>query len=122
MPKEPQPNLKLSSQEKPPQKISINNMPLSIHQALEERANKVQRKVSTYCRVVLEHAVTHQADYEGPLNGRYPASPAHNAPVHIPVKDKDFMKELYAWGPFGLSKRTEIALSILKKHLEVRSW
>jgi len=32
------------------------------------------------------------------------------------------MEQFVKWDPYGVDKKNEIALSILKKHLEVRAW
>lgn len=119
---DPLPNLRLAPQEKPNQKISVNRMPTSVYTLLAERAGKLNRKVSSYCRIVIEHALANRKDYEGPLTQGYTDNPCHNEAIHIPIQSKKIMDELFAWDPFGVGRRTEIAMSLLKKHLEVRNW
>ena len=120
--REPQPQLKLESQETPHQKISISRMPISVYDPLNERANSLQKRVPNYCRIVLEHAVDHKEDYEGPLAHKYPENPCYHRAIHIPIVNKEFMNQLLEWDPFGQRQRTKIALSILRKHLETRKW
>jgi hypothetical protein len=118
----PQPNLRLAPQEKPKQKISLYRMPTSVHTPLAERAGKLNRNVSSYCRIIIEHALANRKDYEGPLTTSYMDNPCHNEAIHIPIRSKKIIEELFAWDPFGVGRRTEIAMSLLKKHLEVRDW
>jgi hypothetical protein len=49
-------------------------------------------------------------------------NPCHNEAIHIPIRSKKIIEELFEWDPFGVGRRTEIAMSLLKKHLEVRDW
>jgi hypothetical protein len=121
MANEPQPNLKLTPQEIPPQKINITHMPLRLYNELLIRANKLGKKVSIYCRIVLEHAVDHREHYNGVYESEMPIDSFSSA-IHVPVKNKEFMQTLLEWDPYGHRKRTDIALSILRKHLEVRKW
>jgi hypothetical protein len=122
LPAEPQPRLKLQPQEKPHQKISISHMPASLYKALERRARRVLKTVPNYCRVVLEHALEHKADYTGPLSEEHADGNSHEKAVHIPILNKKFMRELHDWDPYGLNQKTLIALSVLRRHLEVRTW
>jgi len=119
---EPQPILKLDQQEKPLQKISISHMPLGLYNDLVARADRLGKKIPTYCRIILEHAIESPADYEGPYERDLQKDKGFSPAIHIPIKDKAFMRDLYEWDPYGHRKRTDIALSILRKHLEVRRW
>ncbi|MGD2215919.1 MAG: hypothetical protein PVJ64_04160 [Gemmatimonadales bacterium] len=119
---EPQPVLKLDIREKPYQKITINRMSLELYNQLKRRADKLNKTVPVYCRVVLEHAANYRQHYKGPLQSTYSEDAAHRSALTIPLKDREFLEELRAWDPYGVDMNTKIALSILKKHLEVRTW
>jgi len=121
-PREPAPNLKLKPREKPFQKITINSMPKSIYDLLKKRADRLNKAVPQYCRVVLEHAIENQENYTGPLKSNFPAHTCIPGAIHIPIVDKNFMGRLVKWDPYGVEKKNAIALSIIKKHLDVRSW
>lgn len=120
--KEPQPVLKLKPRKKPLQKITINRMPKSVYDPLHNRASKFSKKVPIYCRIVLEHAIENKEDYSGPLKKAYPEDICIPTAIHIPIVNKEFMEKLGEWDPYGVDKKNAIAMSILKKHLEVRKW
>ena len=88
---EPQPILKLKKRKEPFQKITINRMPISIYNKLKQRASKLNKKVSVYCRVVLEHALEHRGDYTGPLKQSYPEDTCYPTAITIPILDSEFM-------------------------------
>jgi hypothetical protein len=119
---EPTPSLRLRERTQPFQKITINRMPTLLYNQLEQRANRLNKSVAVYCRVVLEHAINHQSDYSGGLKNNYPHDSCYPKAINIPIADKTFLTDLFDWDPYGVCKRTLIALSILKKHLEVRTW
>lgn len=120
---EPQPSLRLEPQDKPPQKININQMPLTLFEELEERAGLLGgKKVPQYCRIVLEHAIEHQSEYAGPYKKALLRPKVFSKPLHIPLKGRDFMQKLVDWDPYGQRMKTDIAISILRKHIEVRRW
>ena len=120
--KEPQPILLLGEREQPYQKISVLDMPMELYTELNRRAQRFNKQLKDYCRVVLEHAIQHKDDYTGPIDKQYDERVAVNQRVHIPLVDKAFKQALVAWDPYGLKKQTAIVKSILKKHIEVRSW
>jgi len=116
------PNVKLAKQKLPLQKIVISHMPTSLYDELRRRAGRLNRRVNIYCRIVLEHAMTHKDDYTGLIGRDYDDQMRAARDVSIPVVDKAFLDALVAWDPYGVEKKTKIALGILKKHVEVRSW
>lgn len=121
-PEEPQPTLKLKDRGKPLQKITIPNMPVDLYKELNQRAKRYSRKVRDYCRIVLEHAMDHKADYKGPLVRNYNDEVSISEKIHVPLLDKDFKEGLVQWDPYGVKIQPLLVLSILKKHVEVRTW
>ena len=119
---EPQPNIKLKKRKKPLQKITITSMSVDMHKELQRRAAKYNKKVKDYCRIVLEHAIEHKNDYKGPINKTYNENVCVSDNIHIPLYDKEFKEELIEWDPYGVKFQPEIVKSLLKKHIEVRTW
>lgn len=119
--KEPSPNLKLKDPKKPLQIITISRMPASLYDELKTRADKYSQKINRYCRIILEHAYEHRNDYEGIIERTY-NSKSYSEKVHIQLLDDAFKKGLKDWDPYGVKTYPDIALSILKKHIETRKW
>lgn len=116
------PTFPLPEREKPYQKITVKKMPEMLKDKLADRAKRMNKEIHEYCRIVIEHACHHQAEYailitEGMMNGRF--SPGE---VSIPMQGKAFLEKLRKWDPFGDRDNSKIAVSLLTKHLEVRSW
>lgn len=118
---ENQPILKLSPRKKPLQKITVKKMPQALFDKLKERASRFNKNVPVYCRIVLEHSLKHQSDYTGAFSP-VKEEPVHPDEVNIPILDQDFLVALKSWNPFGDDSKNKIALSLLKKHLDVRKW
>jgi len=119
---EPQAELKLGPRERPLQRITINRMPQSLNKELAKRASRLSKSVPKYCRIVLEHALEYRKDYEGSLDRAWPDQPWVEKPVTVPVANRKFNERLKKWDPLGNGTLNDIAVALLKKHLEVRSW
>ncbi|HWB61965.1 MAG TPA: hypothetical protein VG603_00540 [Chitinophagales bacterium] len=119
---EPQPELMLSKQLTPKQKITLKRIPNELYLDLKTRANKLGKKVPTYCRIVLEHASKHRNDYKGKFRNAIDDEDKYAEEINIPISSKQFIKDLEKWNPFGDGKKSEIAINILRKHTEVRTW
>ncbi len=116
------PKLKLAERETPLKKISLTNVPKEIYEELERRSDQLGKRIQVYCRIVLEHAMEYKNDYAGP-NFRLLQDPRHyGEQIHIPIASSEFLDDLVRWDPFGDGKKNKIAINILRKHLEVRSW
>jgi len=119
---EPQPMLKLKDRGKPLQKITIADMPVDLYKELKKRASRYNRKVTDYCRIVLEHAMEYKDDYKGPILRGYNDEVSISEKIHVPLIDKEFKENLVKWDPYGVRIQPRLVLSILKKHIEVRTW
>jgi hypothetical protein len=118
----PEPNLKLSTRSKPHQKITIKKMPKEIYDLVKLRSDTLGKKIPTYCQIVLESAMEHQTEYKGKFKNPIKDDDTFGSEINIPLISKDFLKNLVAWDPFGDEKKSDIALNILRKHLEVHEW
>lgn len=116
------PNLKLLKRETPLQKISLNKIPKELYEKIESRADQLGKEVPVYCRIVLEHALENKNDYRGRHSTALRNSRTYGEVIHIPLQSLKFLENLEQWDPFGDGKKNKIALNILRKHLEVRSW
>lgn len=119
---EPQPNLRLSTRSKPHQKITVKKMPKEIHNLVKDRASDLGKKVPTYCRIVLEHSIDYKEEYKGKFTNRIKDESTYGTEINIPLESKEFLNHLVEWDPFGDEKKSDIALNIIRKHLEIRSW
>jgi hypothetical protein len=114
--------VKLEKRQTPLQNITISRMPISVYEPLQKRASKLCQSVPVYCRIILEHALKHKDEYSGAYKTVYADSPCHSSAVTIPLLNKEFKVALKEWDPYGVEQYTKIALSIVKKHLEVKPW
>lgn len=90
---------------------------------IKKRASLCMQKPAVYCRAVLEHAnqKANRNEYEQPLEKLHPSKEVSEK-IHIPLESREFLDGLTEWAPFGLTVKHDIALAILKKHMEIRKW
>jgi hypothetical protein len=115
------PNLRLQARSKPFQKITLNDIPEQIMEEVLQRAYRLQQKPAVYVRIVLEHAelAENRNDYELPLSRKYRPGKVSTKTLHVPLQSRDFLERLLEWAPYGLRVKRDIAMAILKRHLDI---
>ena len=122
------PDLRLQERAKPLQKITLDRMPEKVLGDVKERAFRLQQKPANYVRIVLEHAERseNRSDYEKPLSSSsrtYNSDKLSTETLHVPLQSREFLQRLIKWAPYGLKVKRDIAMAILKRHLDVvKDW
>ncbi len=117
------PNLKLKPRDSNPYaRITIKRLPMGLLDQLRDRAQKMNKRLPIYCRIILEHAANHPSDYDKLITKGFAGEELISHEINIPVVNKQFLENLKDWDPFGDETANRIATTLLIKHFDEHDW